>query len=88
MNKVKQLFRVVSDDDGHNYLVPNDEYGAWYKNLSEKENRLEDYMIENYSQLDFYLIDEMKDDVYECYNGLYRLEGEKYYVVLQEDIIE
>lgn len=89
MNKVKQLYRVVSDDDGHNYLVPKEAYLNFSKNLSQAERRLENYVNETplEYQEDDYLC-ELRQAVWDCYDGYDCLEGEEYYVVLLDDITD
>jgi len=89
MNKVNKLYRVVSDDDGHNYLVPKDEYLTFSKNLSQAERRLENYVNGTplAYQEDDYLC-ELRQAVWDCYDDYDCLEGEEYCVVLLEDIID
>ncbi len=89
MNKVKQLYAAVSDEDGHYYLVPKEEYLNFSKKLSQAERRLENYVNETHLayQEDDYLC-ELRQAVWDCYDGYDCLEGEEYCVVLLKDIID
>lgn len=80
MYKVKQLYVVFDDDGGHKYLIPKDEYGAFIKCLSRIEESYSEHKDE-----DIYY-DEL-DDILDAF-AYQRLEGERVYVVLSNDLIE
>lgn len=78
--KVKQLYIVFDDDDGHKYLIPKDEYGKFDKAYTRIEESYSEHKDE-----DIYY-DEL-NDILEAFSDQ-RLEGELYYVVLDEHVIE
>lgn len=90
MISVKQLYVLVTDEGCHDYLVPKDEYVQFSKRLKKAEDALEDYVFstpvvfqEHIDEL-YYLQDAVSD----CYKGLDKLEGERYYVVKLNDVLE
>ena len=80
MIKVKQLYVVFNDGEGHKYLIPKDEYGAFEKCLSRIEESYSEHKDE-----DIYY-DEL-NDILDAFADQ-RLEGEEIYVVLSNDLIE
>lgn len=80
MYKVKQLYVVFDDDSGHKYLIPKDEYGAFEKCLSRIEESYSEHKDEDiyYDELND-ILDALSDQ---------RLEGERVYVVLPNDLIK
>ena len=82
MYKVKQLYAVVSDDDGHTYLIKREDIGVFKKELKVLEDKLcfdFNYGADDYCN-DF-------ENLVEHFNAK-SLEGEEVYVVLSEDLIE
>lgn len=89
MQQVKQLYVLVTDEDCHDYLVPKEEYLQFHKRLKKAEGALEDYVFS--TPLEYQDDDELyylQDAVSDCYEGLDKLEGERYYVVKLNDIVE
>ena len=80
MFKVKQLYVVFDDGDGHKYLIPKEDYSKFDKAYIRIEDSYEEHKDEDV----FY---EESNDLLEVFSAG-RLEGELYYVVLDEDIIE
>ena len=80
MYKVKQLYVVFDDDNGHKYLIAKDEYGAFEKCLS----RIEESYSEHEDEDIYY--DEL-NDILDAFADQ-RLKGGQVLVVLPEDIIE
>ena len=80
MIKVKQLYVVFDDGDGHKYLIPKEDYSKFDKAYTRIEDSYEEHKDEDV----FY---EESNDLLEVFSDG-RLEGELYYVVLDEDIIE
>lgn len=78
MYKVKQLYVPYEDEDGHTYLLPKDDWNKFEGCLSRIE-----YSYSEHNKYDIYMnelmevLDAFADD---------RLEGESYYVVLEDDI--
>lgn len=90
MHQVKQLYVLVTDEDCHDYLVPKEEYVKFSKRLKKAEDALEDYVFSTpleYQDDDDELYD-LKEAVSDCYEGLDKLEGERYYVVKLNDVVE
>lgn len=81
MYKAEKIYTIYEDDSGHRHLIPKECYGDFEKALTRIE--------ESYD-----MIDELDDFYYEELNDLleyfskHTLEGEPYYVVLPEDLIE
>ena len=80
MIKVKQLYVVFDDGEGHKYLIPKDEYSKFDKAFT----RIEDSYDEHQDEDVFY---EELNDLLEAFSDG-RLEGELHYVVLDEHVIE
>ena len=80
MIKVKQLYIVWDDGDGHKYLIPKQEYCHFEKALERVE-----YSFNEHRDLDIYY--EELDDLL-SYFSKGTLEGELHYVVLETDLIE
>lgn len=89
MHTVKQLYVLVTDEDCHDYLVPKEEHLQFNKRLKKAEDALEDYVFS--TPLEYQDDDELYDlqeAVSDCYKGLDKLEGEGYYVVKLNDVVE
>ena len=80
MYKVKELYVVFDDGDGHKYLIQKDEYGAFEKCLS----RIEESYLEHKDEYIYY--DEL-NDILDAFSDQ-RLEGEEVFVVLPDDLIK
>ena len=80
MYKVKQLYVVFDDGDGHKYLIPKEDYSKFDKAYTRIEDSYEEHKDEDV----FY---EESNDLLEAFSDG-RLEGELHYVVLDEHVIE
>lgn len=80
MIKVKQLYVVFDDGDGHKYLIPKEDYSKFDKALTRIEESYEEHQDEDV----FY---EESNDLLEAFSDG-TLEGELHYVVLDEHVIE
>lgn len=80
MFKVKQLYVVFDDGDGHNYLIPKEDYSKFDKAYTRIEDSYEEHKDEDV----FY---EESNDLLEAFSDG-TLEGELHYVVLDEHVIE
>ena len=80
MIKVKQLYVVFDDGDGHKYLIPKEDYSKFDKAYTRIEDSYEEHKDEDV----FY---EESNDLLEAFSKG-TLEGELYYVVLDEHVIE
>ena len=80
MFKVKQLYVVFDDGDGHKYLIPKEDYSKFDKALTRIEESYEEHQDEDV----FY---EELNDLLEAFSDG-TLEGELHYVVLDEHVIE
>lgn len=80
MYKVKQLYVVFDDGEGHKYLIPKDEYSKFDKAYTRIEDSYEEHKDEDV----FY---EESNDLLEAFSKG-TLEGKLYYVVLDEHVIE
>lgn len=80
MIKVKQLYVVFDDGDGHKYLIPKEDYSKFDKAYTRIEDSYEEHQDEDV----FY---EELDDLLEAFSdGV--LEGERVYIVLEEDLVK
>ena len=80
MIKVKQLYVVFDDGDGHKYLIPKEDYSKFDKTYTRIEEAYSEHKDE-----DIYY-DEL-NDILDAFSDQ-RLEGEEVYVVLPNDLIE
>ena len=81
--KVKQLYVDVSDDSGHTYLIRVEDIVAFERELKQLEDRLNS-AFSVYDEDDYYSDFE---NLLEYFNAE-RLEGERVYIVLENDLIE
>lgn len=80
MIKVKQLYVVFDDGDGHKHLIPKEDYSKFDKAFT----RIEESYDEHFDDDVFY---EELNDLLEAFSeGV--LEGELHYVVLDEHVVE
>ena len=82
MYKVKQMYVIFDDDDGHTYLIKREDIGAFKKKLKVLEDKL--CFDFNYGE-DDYCND--FENLIKYFNAK-SLEGEEVYVVLSNDLIE
>ena len=80
MIKVRQLYVVFDDGDGHKHLVPKEDYSKFDKVYTRIEESYEEHQDEDV----FY--EELNDLLEAFTDGT--LEGESHYVVLEDDVIE
>lgn len=80
MIKVKQLYVVFDDGEGHKYLIPKEDYSKFDKAYTRIEESYDEHFDENV----FY---EELNDLLEAFSDG-TLEGELHYVVLDEHVIE
>lgn len=80
MFKVKQLYVVFDDGDGHKYLIPKEDYSKFDKAYTRIEDSYEEHKDEDV----FY---EESNDLLEAFSDG-TLEGELHYVVLDEQIVK
>ena len=79
MYKTEKLYAIYDDNSGHRHLIPQEYCSAFDKNLTRIEESYDEHGDEDiyYEQL---------NDLLE-YFSKHTLEGEPYYVVLPEDLI-
>lgn len=89
MYKVKELYCLVEDDDGHTYLIPKQDYTMFIVEFNHANYHLDNYLDSTpFEDQDEDYLYELKQAVWDCYEGYDRLEGEKYYVVLPKDVVK
>lgn len=82
-----KIYATYRDDDGHTYLIPYQESLEFFKELDVLEKRLNGYILSTPFELqDEELVYEYQQDVYDLLDKYDRLEGESYYVILEEDL--
>lgn len=79
MHRVKNLYAVWSDDDGHKYLILKDDYGAFEKQLERIE-----YAFNEHHDSDVYY--KQLDDLLDWFSKG-QLEGEDHFIVLKDDVV-
>ena len=80
MYKTEKLYVIYEDDSGNRHLIQKEYYNAFDKNLTRIEESYDEHGDE-----DIYY--EELNDLLE-YFSKHTLEGEPYYVVLSEDLVE
>lgn len=80
MIKVKQLYVVFDDSDGHKHLIPKEDYSKFDKAYT----RIEESYDEHFDDDVFY--EELNDLLEYFSDGT--LEGELHYVVLDEHVVK
>lgn len=86
--KVKNLYVVFSDDCGHDYLIPKNEYLSFKTQLDKFEKEYSDYRKNTpQEERDEDLEIEYEERINSLFDDYNRLEGDSYYVVLLEDFI-
>ena len=86
MSELK-LYRIYNDGDGHNYLIPKDEYDSFVCKLEQAERKLDIYVMTTpLEDQDEDYIEELQEAVWKCFDDCETLEGEEYYVVLAKDL--
>lgn len=83
-----KIYATYEDDDGHTYLIPHQESLEFFKELNSLEKRLNGYILSTpFEHQDEDVVYEYQQDIYDLLDKYDRLEGESYYVILEEDII-
>ena len=75
-----KIYATYEDDDGHTYLIPYQDSLEVFKKI----NILEKEILDNRDCAETYwaYVDELNNFL----DGFNRLEGENYYVILEEDL--
>ena len=84
MIKVKQLYIVWEDGDGHKYLIPKEEYQSFLDKLNDLELEL-GFPKGGWDDREK---EEVQQDIWDLLDSYDSLEGELHYVVLENDLIE
>lgn len=79
-----KLYKTYSDDDGHTYLIPKEEYESFIKTVTELEQQIE-YCYATYKESKIETIQEQLWDLLGSYE---RLEGEEHFIILESDLGE
>lgn len=84
-----KIYATYEDDDGYTYLIPYQESLEFFKELNSLEKRLNGYILSTpFEHQDEDVVYEYQQDIYDLLDRYDRLEGENYYVVLEEDLEE
>lgn len=82
-----KIYATYEDDDGHTYLIPYQESLKFFKELDVLEKRLNGYILSTpFEHQDEDVVYEYQQDIYDLLDKYDRLEGESYYVILEEDL--
>lgn len=79
MYKVKQLYVVYDDGDGHKHLIPKESYRSFEKALERCEESYAEHGDED-------IVSEEINDLLDHFSDR-QLEGDMHYVVLEEHVI-
>ena len=82
--KVKQLYIVWEDGDGHKYLIPKEECQSFLDELNDLESEL-GFPKGGWDDREK---EEVQQDIWDLLDSYENLEGELHYVVLENDLIE
>lgn len=84
-----KLYRIYEDGDGHNYLIPKDEYDYFVCKMYQAEHKLDNYVMGTpLEDQDEDYVEELLEAVWECFDDYETLEGEDHYIVLAKDLEE
>ena len=84
-----KLYRIYEDGDGHNCLIPKDEYDSFVCKMSQAEHKLDNYVMGTpLEDQDEDYVEELLEAVWECFDDYETLEGEDHYIVLAKDLEE
>lgn len=82
-----KIYATYEDDDGHTHLIPYQESLEFFKELNSLEKRLNGYILSTpFEHQDEDVVYEYQQDIYDLLDRYDRLEGENYYVILEEDL--
>lgn len=82
-----KLYKTYSDDSGHTYLIPKDEFDKFLEELEDLENAVyssSDYETDEEEEYHWNAVD-LRDGHFNKYE---RLEGEEHYIILESDLGE
>lgn len=77
-----KIYATYQDDDGHTYLIPNQEYSEVFKKIDALEKEIDNNR--DCAETYWAYVDELNDFL----DSFNRLEGESYFVILEEDLEE
>ena len=77
-----KIYATYQDDDGHTYLIPNQEYSEVFKKIDALEKEIDNNR--DCAETYWAHVDELNDFL----DSFNRLEGESYFVILEEDLEE
>ncbi|AWD93295.1 hypothetical protein AB9_033 [Acinetobacter phage vB_AbaM_B9] len=75
-----KIYATYEDDDGHTYLIPYQEYSEVFKKIDALEKEIDNNR--DCAETYWAYVDELNDFL----DSFNRLEGESYYVILEEDL--
>ena len=79
-----KLYKVYSDDDGHTYLIPNEDYKSFIKTVTKLEQDIEYcYSTHKEDKVEF-----LQEELWDFLSNYETLEGEEYYIILESDLGE
>jgi hypothetical protein len=75
---------VYSDDDGHTYLIPNEDYKSFIKTVTKLEQDIEYcYLTYKEDKVEF-----LQEELWDFLSNYETLDGEEYYIILESDLGE
>ena len=87
MIKVKQLYVVFNDGEGHKKLIPKDEYHLFQSTLESLEHEMNMYRKHG-SEMSIEKAEGVEHEIWNLIDSYETLEGEEVFVVLSNDLIE
>lgn len=80
-----KIYATYKDDDGHTYLIPYEQALDVLRNIDNLEKKIWN-AYDTYDDDNGKLFVELNDELNNFLDGFDRLEGETYYVILEEDL--
>lgn len=79
-----KLYKTYSDDDGHTYLIPKEDYKFFIKAITNLEKSIEHCFL-TYKEDAMELLQE---EIWDLLGKYETLEGEEHYIILESDLGE
>lgn len=79
-----KLYKTYSDDDGHTYLIPKEDYKSFIKTVTNLEKSIEHC----YSTYQEDVIELLQEELWDLLGNYETLEGEAHFVILESDLGE
>ena len=79
-----KLYKTYSDDDGHTYLIPKEDYKSFIEAVTNLEERMEHYYLTYQEDV----MESLQEELWDLLGKYETLEGEEHYIILESDLGE